>query len=62
MGTSEVGLNAFCVMTWLQPYGGQGVERGDLNKNGLNRPIGIGIIRMCDLSGIGVTFGGSVSL
>jgi hypothetical protein len=26
MGTSEVGLNAFCIMTWLHAHGGQGVE------------------------------------
>ena len=32
MGTLEVGLNAFCIMLWLQAYGGQGVECGSLNR------------------------------
>lgn len=34
MGTSEVGLDAFCIVIWLQDYGGQGVECDGLNENG----------------------------
>jgi hypothetical protein len=40
MGTSEVGLNVFCIMVWLQVYGGQGVECGDLSRNA---PLGLDI-------------------
>lgn len=34
MRTSEVGLNAFYILMWLQASGGRGVECGGLNKNG----------------------------
>jgi len=34
MGTSEVGLNAFCHMIWPQAYWGQGVECSGLNESG----------------------------
>ena len=36
MGTSIVGLIAFCSIILLQDYGGQGVECGSLNINGLH--------------------------
>lgn len=50
MQTFEVGLNAFCIMIWLYydvTYGDPGVEGGSLNKNGLHRPTGSGIVRRC---------------
>ena len=31
MGIFEVVLNAFCIIVWLQAYGGQGEEYGSLN-------------------------------
>lgn len=32
MGTSEVGLIAFCIMLQLKAHGGQGAEHGSVNK------------------------------
>ena len=37
IGTFEVGLNAFCIMIWLQDD--RAVECGGLNKNGTYRFI-----------------------
>lgn len=39
METFEVGLNVFCVVLWLQAYGGQGVEYGGLNETSPYRII-----------------------
>ena len=57
METFEVELNAFCIMIWLQAYGGQELAYGGLNKNDSQRPIGSGIIRRCGLVGIGGSLG-----
>ena len=63
MGTFEVGLNAFCIILWLQAYGGQGVECGGLNRYGSLRlmclnawPIRSGTIRRCGLIEVGVPY------
>ena len=64
MGTSEVRLNAFCIMLWLQAYGYLGVECGGLNRFCPYRlmclnawPIGSGTIRRCGLVGaVGASF------
>ena len=66
MGTFEVGLNAFCIMLWLQAYGNQGVECDGLNRNGPHRlcldawPIASGTIRKYGLVGGSVSLWGKV--
>lgn len=38
MGTFEVEINAFCIMTWLRACGGKGVVEYDtFNENDLQR-------------------------
>ena len=34
MESTEVGLNEYCTMIWLQIYGGHGVERVGVDENG----------------------------
>ena len=50
----KVGLNAFPHLTWLQSYGGQREQCGDLKENGPLRVTGSLTIRKCSLSGVDV--------
>lgn len=56
MGTFEAGLNAFCVMIFLQAYGDQGVECGSLNDIGSHNFIESVTIRKCDFVGVGMAW------
>ena len=62
MGTSEAGLNAFCIMILLQAYGGQGVECGSLNVTDPHNLIGSDTIRRCGFGGVGMALIEEVSL